>query len=72
MTSHNYDVILVYSWRHNLHSRRIRKLETDSTIRVDPLSKHYLSSRRVFFRQRLKTHLFRRFYPDLIIWHSDL
>ena len=24
------------------------------------------------FRQRLKTHLFRRSYPDLIIWHSDL
>jgi len=24
------------------------------------------------FRQRLKTHLFRRSYTDLIIWHSDL
>ena len=24
------------------------------------------------FQQRLKTHLFRRSYPDLIIWHSDL
>ena len=23
------------------------------------------------FRQRLKTFLFRRFYPDLIIWHSE-
>ena len=26
----------------------------------------------MIFRQRLKTHLFRRSYPDLIIWHSDL
>jgi len=24
------------------------------------------------FRQRLKTYIFRRSYPDLIIWHSDL
>jgi len=32
----------------------------------------YLSTVAHDFRQRLETQLFRRSYPDLIIWHSDL
>ena len=34
------DSMTSYSWRRNLQSRRIHKLEPGSTIRVDPLNKH--------------------------------
>jgi len=32
------DSMTSYSWRHNLQSRRIRKLGPGSTIRAEPLS----------------------------------
>jgi len=35
------DLMTSYSRRHNLQSRRIRKLGLESAIHVDPLSMHY-------------------------------
>jgi len=35
------DSMTSYTWSHNLQGRRIWKLVSGSTIRVDPISVHY-------------------------------
>jgi len=40
-----------YAWRHNLQSRRTRKLGFESTIRVDSLSTYY--RRIIVFKNQL-------------------